>query len=360
MSILGPHDFSQLQPHAPSTRSGLARIVLLGGSGFLGAPLARRLLDLGYAVRVVDDRTEFSDGALPRSERLDFVSEGRFFARPEPFLNGVAALVHLRWRGISRAVPLSDRGEMRENVVPSRRLLRAAPILPILFASSAGAIYGELACVGRGAREDSRPDPVRAYGRAKLQVEQMLQSRPYAGGLILRPANPYGPGQTADARCGVVGTFLTRIAAGRPVALYGAGTVERDFVYVDDLAEIFVLGIARAVSGFRSVYNVGGGEATSLAHLLALVERTVGRRARIDRLPPRHGDRRRVLVDVERARAELGWRPRIGLEEGLERTWFALRGAQRAFLGPVAAEPRQPKLYTEPEFLGGSPLAAGS
>lgn len=358
MSILIPHHASQ--PHTPATRSGLARIVLLGGSGFLGAPLARRLLDLGYGVRVVDDRTEFGDGALPRSERLDFVSERRFFAHPEPYLKGAAALVHLRWRGISRAVPLGDRGELRENVVPSRRLLRAAPNLPILFASSAGAIYGDLACVGRGAREDARPEPVRAYGRAKLLVEQMVQGRPDAGGLILRPANPYGPGQTADARCGVVGTFLTRIAAGRPVAFYGEGSFERDFVYVDDLAEIFVLGIARAVSGDRSIYNVGGGEPTRLAHLLALVERTVGRRARIDRFPPRHGDRRRVFVDVERARLELGWRPRIGLEEGLERTWFALRGAQRTFLGPVAAEPNAPRLRAEHEFLGGAPVAAGS
>jgi len=335
-------------PWQPSPGEG-RRIVMLGGSGFLGGPLARRLLELGYDVDVVDDRREFGAELVPRSEGLRNVSENQFFGSPRHWLKDAAALVHLRWRGIARPVPLSEEDEEEHNVVPTRRALAVSRDIPVLFASSAGALYSDAVCAGTGAHEDDPVEAVRAYGRAKLRAEALVlqhgRGRPGPhgstqrrgpGGLVFRPANPYGPGQAADARCGVVGTFLTRVSQDRSIALYGDGGVERDFVYVDDLADVFVRGLDAAFEGRQRIYNVGGGEATSLASLLEIVERVVGRRARVERLPPRQGDRRRVFVDVSRAQEELGWEPSTGLREGIERTWFALADIRRTSVGPLS------------------------
>jgi UDP-glucose 4-epimerase len=202
------------------------------------------------------------------------------------------------------------------NVVGTVRVLQAAGGTPVVFTSTGGAIYGECE---RPAREDDPRRPLSPYGTAKLAGEEYLATWNRLHGTAhtaLRFANVYGPRQEAGLEGGVVAIFLEAMAAGEETKIFGDGRQTRDFVHVDDVVRALL-----AAPGTGSVFNIGSGRETSVLELHERCRAVAGDDRQPSMEEAREGDVQRSTLDVSRAADELGWRPEVGLDEGLRRTW---------------------------------------
>ena len=298
------------------------RVLVLGGNGFIGSNLVIGLLRAGLEVRVLDLRRE---PALARSSAVELI-EGDFTnrAQSEAAVDGVDAVFHLA----SVTTPASGTSnpvyDVTENLLGTLRLLEACVargVRRLVFISSGGTVYGTPHRVP--ITEDHPQDPINSYGIVKLAIEKYLGMYAHLGRLdpiVLRVANPYGPGQFTQGAQGAVAVALGCIHRGEPFRLWGDGSVVRDFLYVDDLTEAFLAAL-RAPSGEPRVFNIGSGCGVALRDMLAASERIAGRTLTIEQLPGRSIDVPANVLDCTRARHLLGWGPRVSLDEGLARTW---------------------------------------
>lgn len=135
--------------------------------------------------------------------------------------------------------------------------------------------------------------------------------------LSLRVANPYGPGQRTDRAFGFVSTVFERALRDEEVVIWGDGETTRDFLFIEDLGR--AIAAAAAAPPASPVVNIGSGNEVSLNHICSLVEQVTGRRVRRIYQPPRSVDVPRSALAIERARAELSWKPQVTLEDGLRR-----------------------------------------
>jgi len=290
------------------------RAVVTGGAGFIGSNLADALLERGDEVVVVDDLS---------SGRRDFVDPRATFVEGD-IRNGIDAsgaevVFHLAAQAdVQTSVRRPDH-DAAVNVVGTVQVLESARAAgaQVVFASTGGAIYGE--CDGP-APEDGPLAPVSPYGIAKLCAEQYLQGWNRIHGsrhVVLRFGNVFGPRQDSSLEGGVVSIFLERFARGDDTIVFGDGLQTRDFVYVGDVVDALIA----AAGHDGGIFNVGTGTETTVLELHRTCAAVAGLDAEPRFEPARLGDARRSVLDVSRAAAELGWRARTPLEDGLRRTW---------------------------------------
>jgi UDP-glucose 4-epimerase len=299
------------------SRVGRVRSLVTGGAGFIGSHLVDALVTRGDEVTALDD--------LSTGRRRYVNDAARFLEHDvrEPFDAEVDVVFHLAAQadvGTSVERPAFDAAV---NVVGTVNVLEAARAAgaAVVFASTGGAIYGD---VDAPAPEDAERRPVSPYGTAKLAGEAYVDAWQRIHGLdavSLRFANVYGPRQSASLEGGVIAIFLERMERGEETVIFGDGEQTRDFVHVADVVRALV-GASERGGG---VFNIGTGVETSINRLHELCRAVVGAGT-----PPRHdearaGDARRSVLDVSRAARELGWRPEVGLEDGLRSTWEAVR-----------------------------------
>ena len=295
------------------------RALVTGGAGFIGSHLVDALAARGDQVTVVDD---LSTG------RRAFVNEAAKFVEHdvrEPFETDAQVVFHLAAQadvGTSVARPAFDAAV---NVVGTVNVLEAARAAdaPVVFASTGGAIYGD---VDAPAPEDAPLRPVSPYGTAKLAGEAYVEAWRRIHGaraVALRFANVYGPRQSSSLEGGVIAIFLERLAAGLETVIFGDGEQTRDFVHVADVVAA-ILAVAEHGEG---VFNVGTGAETTVNRLHELCREVAGVDEQPTHDPPRPGDARRSALDTSLAARELGWRAEVTLEEGLRKTWEESRGA---------------------------------
>jgi UDP-glucose 4-epimerase len=294
------------------------RAVVTGGAGFVGSHLVDALVARGDEVTVVDD---LSSG---QREHVDPRAELVVHDIREPFLFDAEVVYHLAAQadvGTSVERPVFD---AEVNVLGTLHVLEAARATgaTVVFASTGGAIYGD---VERPAAEDAPLRPVSPYGMAKLSAEAYVEGWRRVHGLrsvVLRFANVYGPRQSSALEGGVIAIFLERLAAGDETLVFGDGEQTRDFVHVADVVQA-LLAAGERESG---LFNIGTGVETSVNRLHELCRKVSGVDAPPRHGPQRPGDARRSVLDVSHARRELGWRARIGVEDGLRTTWAAMQG----------------------------------
>ncbi len=202
-------------------------------------------------------------------------------------------------------------------------LLEACVGRPIerLVYSSSSSVYGD--DVPLPMREDMLPQPLSPYGVTKLAAEQLCilyWQNFQVPTTSLRYFTVYGPRQRPDMG---FHKFLRAALRDEPIPLYGDGEQTRDFTYVDDAVEANILAATRAAPG--GVYNIGGGSRVTVNEVLAMIGRVSGRAPKIAPQATQKGDMRHTFADTTRAKADLGFAPRVGLEEGLtaEHQWLA-------------------------------------
>jgi UDP-glucose 4-epimerase len=290
------------------------RAVVTGGAGFIGSNLVDALVGRGDEVVVVDDLS---------SGRRDFVNPAASFVEAD-IRGGIDAagadvVFHLAAQAdVQTSVRRPDQ-DAAVNVVGTVRVLEAARAAgsQVVFSSTGGAIYGE---VDRPAPESAPRRPVSPYGIAKLCAEEYLAGWNRIHGsdhVALRFGNVFGPRQDSSLEGGVVSIFLERFARGDETVIFGDGGQTRDFVFVGDVVDAALAAVGHA----GDIFNVGTGQETSVLGLHRLCARAAGVDAEPRFEPARLGDARRSVLDVSHAAEELGWRPRVSLEDGLRRTW---------------------------------------
>jgi UDP-glucose 4-epimerase len=298
-------------------------ITLFGGAGFLGAQIARSLMDQGHAVRIFDKpgaKVNLHDVNLQGATWL----EGDF-ANQEDVKKAVKdsdVILHL----ISTTLPKHSSEnlpyDLVSNAVPTLQLLECAKeagVKKILYFSSGGTVYGQAQYLPID--ENHPTNPLVPYGITKLAIEKycLLYERLY--GLrthILRISNPFGPTQLANRAQGAVGVFLNRVMNNQPIEIWGDGSVIRDYLYIEDLT--------RAVSdlihyqGAESIFNIGSGVGLSLNEVILFIESALGKKAICNYHESRSFDVPENVLAIGRAKQELGWLPRESFASGLKKT----------------------------------------
>jgi UDP-glucose 4-epimerase len=313
------------------------RTLVTGGAGFIGSTLVDRLLADGHEVDVVDD---LSTGTVANLEGAQQQGRGRLtvhqldirspdvvdhVARQEP-----EVVFHL---AAQAAVPVSVTRPVYDaevNVVGTVHVLegaRAAGTRKVVYAASGGTLYGDPDPSRLPLDETNGRGPTSPYGITKAVVLDYLTAYRSLHGLdwtALALANIYGPRQDPHGEAGVVAIFARRLLGGERCRLFDSGRNTRDYTFVDDVVDAF----ARAGTAGSGLVNIGTGVETTTADLYGVVAVAAGRPdADAELAPPRPGDLARSALDPSRARTELGWEPRVTLDEGVARTvdWFRSR-----------------------------------
>jgi nucleoside-diphosphate-sugar epimerase len=312
------------------------KALVTGGGGFIGSNLARALVERGDDVRVLDN---FSTGNRTNLAELTGeveVVEGelRSYERVHAATRGVEVVFH---QGALPSVPRSVQDPLTTgavNVEGTLNVLLAARdegVRRIVFASSSS-VYGNSGELPR--IESANPDPISPYGVSKLAAERYCVSfsRVYALETVaLRYFNVFGPNQDPTSQySAVIPRFLTAIADGHPVSIYGDGGQRRDFTYVDNVVDANLLA-AEAKDANGAVLNIATGRATSVNELADAIGTLLERPVEREQHAARAGDVRDSWADIARAGEVLGWEPGVSLEAGLQR-------ASEAFLSRSATD----------------------
>ncbi|MDE6128030.1 MAG: NAD-dependent epimerase/dehydratase family protein, partial [Lachnospiraceae bacterium] len=211
--------------------------------------------------------------------------------------------------------------EIEENLVSTIRFLDAcvaAEVPKVVFLSSGGTVYGKEhtgVC-----REEEEAFPITAYGVQKLGIEKILYLYQHMYGLdyrIVRLSNPYGPYQRPDGVQGAVTTFTWRALHGKPIEVYGDGSVVRDYIYIEDAID-GILRIAERQGSFR-LYNLGSGTGHSLNEVLQVIAGVTDKMPQVIYRSNRSVDVPVNVLDISRFRQDFGCFEPIGLEEGIGR-----------------------------------------
>ena len=304
------------------------KALVTGGAGFIGSHVADALIAAGGTVEVVDNLATGKRARVPAAARFHEVDirDGEAVARiVAAFRPDV--LVH---QAAQASVVVSTRDPILDaqvNLLGSINLLQAcvaAKVGRFVFASTGGAIYGEVP-EGQRAALSMRPAPASPYACSKFATEAYLEAYRLEHGLaytVLRYANVYGPRQDPHGEAGVVAIFARRLLADEPIQINarvreGDDGCVRDYVYVADVVDAN-LRAARGEVAAR-VANVASGCATSTLELAEKMKRAVGSKSEIRRAPRRPGDLQRSVLEPAP-----GARPPVALDEGLRRTldWF--------------------------------------
>lgn len=298
-------------------------IALIGAGGFLGINLARHLAPRVDDLRCFGRRLSFPD-ALPG---LRWIAGDAADAAVAAALAGCHTVIHLASTSTPATADRDIAADAQANLLASLRLFDRcveAGVRRVVFISSGGTVYGIPAVVPT---PESAPTlPITAYGVAKLAVEKYLEVYLRQRGLdyrVLRIANLYGPYQTADKQQGVVAAFLGRALRGEGLEIWGDGSVVRDYVYVEDVAEAVVGAVTHG--GPSRVFNIGSGAGLSLADVIAAMEELLGRRLEKRFRTGRPVDVPVSILDCGLAQRELGWQARTPFAAGLRATagWLA-------------------------------------
>jgi UDP-glucuronate 4-epimerase len=305
----------------------VGRILVTGAAGFIGSHLTDRLLGLGHEVVGVDCFT----GNYSRERKLQNLacagSSGSFRLVEGDLLDldlrglleGVDGVAHLAGEpGVRASWGTNFALHLERNVRTTERLLEAARRTgteTFVYASSSS-VYGS--DPGGPVNEDALLRPASPYGLSKLAAEGLVGLYGREVGMpatILRYFTVYGPRQRPEM---ALARFISAATEGWSVEVFGDGEQVREMTYVSDVVDATVTALETRFGSLTRAYNVGGGARATVAELVKLVGETLGERLEIGHAPPVPGDVRSTWADLGRARRELGYEPRVSLEEGIE------------------------------------------
>jgi UDP-glucose 4-epimerase len=302
------------------------RILVTGGAGFIGSHIVEAYLEAGHEVRVIDNLATGRRANVPREAKLHEVDiharevETIFEEfRPE-VVNHLAAQASVK---IGNSDPVFD---LEVNGGGTARIAKLAAdhgARKLIYASSGGTVYGNPEALP--VTESHPIAPVSNYGTSKFTGELYVELASRSRGLdytILRFGNAYGPRQDPHGEAGVVAIFTGLMLSGQPCTIDGDGDQKKDYIYVADIARANLIALDRGSGG---VYNVGTAEGITVNQIWKTLSDATGNTIEAVHGPPRAGDVRNFWLDCSKAKAQLGWEPRVSFEEGVRLTVAAFR-----------------------------------
>jgi len=309
-------------------------VLLIGGSGFLGTALAEKFAQRDMPFTVLS-RSRMCPPRLARviheHKKLAVYVSGD--CRDEELIEEVISrhgpiiyLAYTNMRGVSSGDPTT---ELRDNLSSSTVVFKAAARhqRQVLVASSGGTVYGSSDPIP--IKETHPTVPISSYGKTKVAIEKYVFELSQNDGLkymILRPGNAYGIGQMPFRGQGFIATAIASVLRGEPVRIFGRPGAVRDYVYITDMAEAIAVAMEKGEIG--ATYNIGSGRGHTNEEIVKEIESIVsfdGLVVKREYLPERPQDVARVILDSSRLELKTGWRPVVGLREGLKYTYLWLK-----------------------------------
>ena len=296
------------------------KILVTGGAGFIGSNLVDALIEKGDDVVIVDNlvtgkreylnpKAKFYEVDICAPEIEKIFKEGKF-----DFVFHLAAQIDVRK---SVEDPIFDN---KVNALGSLNIFNLSAkigVKKVIFTSTGGALYGD---VQKPAKENDIIFPLSPYAIHKYSAERYLEFLREAKGLnyiVLRIANVYGPRQYKGGECGVIGIFTGNAANNIQSIVNGDGSKIRDYVYVDDVIESCIL--AKDYNG-SGIFNIGTAEETSVLDIIKTIEKVMEKKIDYKYGQDKIGEVKRSVLNYEKAKKFLDWRPKVYLKEGIKRT----------------------------------------
>jgi UDP-glucuronate 4-epimerase len=321
------------------------RILLTGGAGFIGSHVAEALIRRGSKLSIVDNLDDFYAPSRKRLNLQEILSTGSydFFeadVRDMEALRKVAErvqpeiVIHLAARAGVRPSIAQPALYESVNVAGTVNLLEIAREFKVqrVILGSSSSVYGITNSVPF-CEDDLKTRPISPYAATKLAAELMCYTYTHLYGLTtlcLRFFTVYGPRQRPDL---AIHKFTALIESGKPIPVYGDGSMGRDYTYVDDIVAGVVASLDYAPQSTLpfEIFNLGNSHPVRLAELIALLETATGKKAQQERLPDQPGDVPITWANIDKAKRMLGYSPKTSMEQGLRNfvAWYrsTLRGS---------------------------------
>jgi UDP-glucose 4-epimerase len=279
-------------------------VLLLGGAGFIGTALAKRLQLEKIPLHVVGrENAAALASLLPHCSTVVHLASGTTpgssARHPELEAGNITLTLHLL------------------------ELMQTQPQAHLIFFSSGGTVYGNPAIFP--VTEESVLAPLSYHGAGKAAQEVLCRTLATLGHAVtvLRPSNAYGPGQTMRHGFGLIRTMLQHAQAGTTLEIWGDGENVRDYIYIDDVVDAS-LRLVRLPQDCGT-YNLGSGVGYSINQVKAVVERVSGLKLQTTYRPARGMDVRRIMLDNTLLSARMDWQPQVSLADGVAQTWEWLK-----------------------------------
>ena len=316
------------------------KAIVTGAAGFIGSHLCERLLGQGWAVVGVDNFDDFYEPKIKRSN-IRTCLQNKQFRLVEADIRDAAGMNDAMGDGSDVVVHLAARAGVRPsiaqpalyadvNINGTVTLLEAARkngVKKFVFASSSS-VYGDNKKVPFS-EHDNVDFPISPYAATKKAGELICHTYHHLFGIsitCLRYFTVYGPRQRPDL---AIHKFARLIEEGRPIPVYGDGSMMRDFTYIDDIIDGTVASVNRC-AGYN-IYNLGESRPITVSALIEEIEKALGKKATIEYLPLQPGDVARTYADVTKAAKDLGYSPNTDISTGLKRfvEWLRRENTRR-------------------------------
>jgi UDP-glucose 4-epimerase len=295
-------------------------IFITGGMGFIGSHLFKYLSKQGNKITIFDNFNNSSNTNLVDSNIKIIEGDILDYSLLSKSLNNIETVIHLAAQ-ISVTDSIKDPDNtMKVNVDGTQNVLDACLENHIknFIVISTAAVFGNQDEI---LTENSKTDPISHYGKSKLLMEKRIMDfskNHNLNSIILRFFNLYGPGQSPQY-AGVITKFLDNIIENKPLVIYGNGSQTRDFIHIDDAIECINLAIKNINKKTGKIYNIGSGKSTSILELANILLELSGKNLPINFKPEIKGDILHSKTSIALVKKELGFEPKISLQEGLSR-----------------------------------------
>jgi len=312
----------------------MEKILLTGGAGFIGSHLAERLLSLGCPLILVDDLNDFYPERAKRRNLNEVRSRGEFTFVHSDICDQIRlkqtfeqhrpeVIIHLAARaGVRPSLdqPLLYEKTNVQGTLVLLELARTAGVRKFIFASSSS-IYG-ITSATPFSEDESNPNPISPYGVTKLAGEKLCYCYTHLyrlPAICLRFFTVYGPRQRPDL---AIHKFAKLIEDGKAIPVFGDGTSSRDYTYVDDIVD-GILAALELETDFE-IFNLGSSSPVPLELMIRLLEKQLGKKARLEFREPQTGDMPFTYANLTKAKRLLNYEPRVPFETGLSHfvEWF--------------------------------------
>lgn len=291
------------------------KIIVTGGSGFLGTHLLRALVRAGYEVTNIDLR--------PSSEFQTVLADVRDTKKMLEEVKDAEAVFHLASlieAGESVKEPQKYIDYNIDGTVSVLEAMRQNGITNFIFSSSA-AVYGEPLHIP--IKEDDRTIPINPYGMTKLAMEGLLSSYVQAHnftGVALRYFNLYGPEEHHEPESHALPRFIKQIYTDQEVTVWGSGEHLRDYIHIADIVDAHLKALEYAKNNPEKYhyFNLSTEKPTSVLEIVKIVEETMGKKAQVTHFPERPGDPLKLYADASKARQELNWEAKVNIHDGVK------------------------------------------